>query len=74
MAELHTHGSKAVIDAIHKALEDTKKCRIAEPGEFEPTWSETNLMASSGYYSQEMCIANVEGVKAAYLRGGRRVS
>jgi len=31
MAELHTHGSKAVIDAIHKALEDTKKCRIAEP-------------------------------------------
>ena len=34
MAELHTHGSKAVIDAIHKALEDTKKCRIAEPGEF----------------------------------------
>ena len=34
MAELHIHGSKAVIDAIHKALEDTKKCRIAEPGEF----------------------------------------
>ena len=34
MAELHTHGSKAVIDAIHKALKDTKKCRIAEPGEF----------------------------------------
>jgi hypothetical protein len=43
-------------------------------GEFEPTWSETNLMASSGHYSQEMCIANVEGVKAPYLRGGRRVS
>ena len=34
MAELHIHGSKAVIDAIHKALGDTKKCRIAEPGEF----------------------------------------
>jgi len=34
MAELHIHGSKAVIDAIHKALADTKKCRIAEPGEF----------------------------------------
>ena len=34
MAELHTHGSKAVIDAIHKVLKDTKKCRIAEPGEF----------------------------------------
>jgi len=34
MAELHIHGSKAVVDAIHKALGDTKKCRIAEPGEF----------------------------------------
>ena len=34
MAELHIHGSKAVIYAIHKALADTKKCRIAEPGEF----------------------------------------
>ncbi len=34
MAELHIHGSKAVIGAIHKVLSDTKKCRIAEPGEF----------------------------------------
>ena len=34
MAELHVHGSKAVIDRIHKVLKDTKKCRIAEPGEF----------------------------------------
>ena len=34
MAELQTHGSKAVIEAIHRALGDTKKCRLAEPGEF----------------------------------------
>ena len=34
MAELHVHGSKAVVEAIHKVLENTKKCRIAEPGEF----------------------------------------
>jgi len=34
MAELHVHGSKAVVNTIHKVLEDTKKCRIAEPGEF----------------------------------------
>ena len=34
MAEFHVHGSMAVIKAIHKALENTKKCRIAEPGEF----------------------------------------
>ena len=34
MAEFHVHGSMAVIKAIHQALEDTKKCRLAEPGEF----------------------------------------
>ena len=34
MAELHVHGSKAVVEAIHKLLNNTKKCRIAEPGEF----------------------------------------
>jgi len=34
MAELHVHGSKAVVNTIHRVLEDTKKCRIAEPGEF----------------------------------------
>ncbi len=34
MAELHVHGSVAVIKAIFKILSDTKKCRLAEPGEF----------------------------------------
>ena len=34
MAEFHVHGSMAVIKAMHQALEDTKKCRLAEPGEF----------------------------------------
>ena len=34
MAEMHVHGSKAVVDAIHNVLGDTKKCRIAQPGEF----------------------------------------
>ncbi len=34
MAELHVHGSRAVVDAIHNVLGDTKKCRIAQPGEF----------------------------------------
>ena len=34
MAELHIHGSKAVIGAIHKVLGDISECRIAEPGEF----------------------------------------
>ena len=34
MAELHVHGSIAVIKAIFKTLSDTKKCRLAGPGEF----------------------------------------
>ena len=34
MAEFHVHGSRAVIDAIHKSIAKVKNCRIAEPGEF----------------------------------------
>ena len=34
MAELHVHGSKAVIDALHYSISNIKSCRIAEPGEF----------------------------------------
>ena len=34
MAEIHVHGSKAVIDAVHFNLSNIKNCRLAEPGEF----------------------------------------
>jgi len=34
MAELHVHGSKSVIAAIHLTLSKINDCRIAEPGEF----------------------------------------
>ena len=34
LAELHVHGSKAVINALHKTLAQIKNCRLAEPGEF----------------------------------------
>ena len=34
MAEFHVHGSRAVIDQIHKTLSMFENCRIAEPGEF----------------------------------------
>jgi tRNA modification GTPase len=34
MAEIHVHGSKAVIDAMHSTIAQNKNCRIAEPGEF----------------------------------------
>ena len=34
MAEIHVHGSKAVIDALHTSISDIEDCRLAEPGEF----------------------------------------
>ena len=34
MVELHTHGSKAVVNKLHYILEKFDECRIAEPGEF----------------------------------------
>jgi tRNA modification GTPase len=34
MAEIHVHGSKAVIDALHSSISNIKDCRLAEPGEF----------------------------------------
>jgi len=34
LAEFHTHGSRAVINAMHSAISKVKGCRLAEPGEF----------------------------------------
>jgi tRNA modification GTPase len=34
MAEIHIHGSKAVIDALHTSISNIENCRMAEPGEF----------------------------------------
>ena len=34
MAEIHVHGSKAVIEAIHLQISSLENCRLAEPGEF----------------------------------------
>ncbi len=34
MAELHVHGSRAIIKSVQNTILETKKCRLAEPGEF----------------------------------------
>jgi tRNA modification GTPase len=34
LAELHVHGSKAIISAILSTLSKFDNCRLAEPGEF----------------------------------------
>ncbi len=34
MAELHVHGSIAVVNAVHSSIKEIENCRLAEPGEF----------------------------------------
>jgi len=34
MAEFHVHGSRSVIEAIHRSISKIENCRLAEPGEF----------------------------------------
>ena len=34
MAELHVHGSRSVVEAIHRSISKIKNCRLAEAGEF----------------------------------------
>ena len=34
MAEIHVHGSKAVVQELIKSISQIKNCRMAEPGEF----------------------------------------
>ena len=34
MAELHVHGSRAVVEAMHETISKIENCRLAEPGEF----------------------------------------
>jgi len=34
MAEFHVHGSRSVVEAIHKSISEVKNCRLAKPGEF----------------------------------------
>lgn len=52
VAELHLHGSRAVIDAVTSALIDTKQCRVAEPGEF----------AKRSFLNGKMDLTQAEGI------------
>ena len=42
LIEIHTHGSKAVINKLLEDLSDRKDCRLAEPGEFTKTAYQNN--------------------------------
>ena len=42
LIEIHTHGSKAVINKLLEDLGERKDCRLAEPGEFTKTAYQNN--------------------------------
>jgi len=42
LIEMHTHGSKAVINKLLEDLGERKDCRLAEPGEFTKTAYQNN--------------------------------
>ena len=50
MAEIHVHGSKAVVDALHSSLSTLQNCRLAEPGEFTKIAFQTIIFFFIFYY------------------------
>ena len=44
LAELHVHGSNAVINTLLKVLSEQENCRLAEPGEFTKLAFQNNKM------------------------------
>ena len=52
MAELHVHGSKAVIQAVLDNLSKIENCRLAEAGEFTKT----------AFYNEKINLLKAEGI------------
>lgn len=50
--EIHTHGSKAVLNSVFKALSGLSYLRLAEPGEF----------SKRAFYNQKMDLTEAEGL------------
>ena len=44
VVEMHTHGSKAVVQKLMSDLDQRNDCRLAEPGEFTKTALKNNKM------------------------------
>ena len=64
MAELHVHGSRGVITEIQNNLLSTKKCRMAEPGEF------TKLAFMNGKINLDHLLATQPDLVIAFDLGG----
>ena len=74
MAELHVHGSKAVIDSLYKEISSNQNCRLAEPGEFTKIAfinNKINLLKAEGISDLISAETEIQRQQAAKLISGK---
>ena len=74
MAELHVHGSKAVIDLLYKEISSNQNCRLAEPGEFTKIAfinNKINLLKAEGISDLISAETEIQRQQAAKLISGK---
>ena len=74
LAEFHVHGSKAVINAMHKAISKVKNCRLAEPGEFTKRAFQNgriNLMKAESIADLISSETEIQRVQALKIMSGK---
>ena len=74
MAEIHVHGSKAVILAVQKEISKIKNCRLAEPGEFTKLAFQNgkiNLLKAEGIADLISAETEMQRLQAIKIMRGR---
>ena len=74
LIEIHTHGSKAVIDAIYRELLQVQNCRLAEPGEFTKIAfinGKINLLKAEGISDLISSETEIQRQQAVKLMSGK---
>ena len=74
MAELHLHGSRAVIDSIYKEISYIPDCRLAEPGEFTKIAfmnGKINLLKAEGISDLISSETEIQRQQAVKLMSGK---
>ena len=74
MAELHVHGSKAVIDSLYKEISSNQNCRLAEPGEFTKIAfinNKINLLKAEGISDLISAETEIQRQQAVKLISGK---
>tara|TARA_Y100000816_G_scaffold235418_1_gene181111 strand:+ start:1331 stop:2659 length:1329 start_codon:yes stop_codon:yes gene_type:complete len=74
MAELHVHGSKAVIQSILDSISKIKNCRLADPGEFTKIAFQNdkiNLLKAEGIGDLIASETEIQRRQALKIMGGK---